>query len=154
MIALLFLVMRVLLSPALGSDLGAAAAGRPDLAPEVRQICRRESWGCRRIGVHVGHVKRKAVEVFAAAARRTGVAKGCPEVAPREWGPRGPHGHVPAHALRHLPRCSPPWVLDLPAVSGYVAAKRLEVLERRYKLTTPGARGHAWRHGVSCTCKG
>lgn len=154
MIALFVTLARILLDPLLGSDLGASIAGRADLAPEVQRICRVESWGCRRVGVHVGHVQRRPVEVFVAAARRSGVQEGCPAWGPAEWGPRGPHGHVPAHALRHLPRCSPPWVLDLPVVSGYVAARRLEVLERRYRLTTPKARAHAWRHGVGCSCGG
>ena len=105
-----------------------------------------------------GHVERKAEEVFVVAARRTGVVEGCPEVAAREWGPRGPHGHVPAHALKHLPRCSPPWVLDLPVVSGYVAARRLGCSSaatsspRPGPAGTPGVTGSHARAGVEGAC--
>ena len=154
-LAVLTTVLRLLLDPYLAHAAGAHMAGRPDLSDEIYRICRRESWGCRRIGVHLGHVERMRPEVFISAARRSGVLDGgcwTHQVAAVEWGPRGPHGHVPGHALRHLPRFSPPAVLDIPLVSVYVAAKRLEELASRYKRRTPEARAHAWRHGVRCRC--
>lgn len=133
-LAVITTILRLLLEPQLANDVGAHAAGHPEYAPEIFRICRRESWGCRRIGVHVGHVARLPPSVFVAA------------------GPRGPHGHVPGHALKHLPRCTPPAALDVPLVSAYVAARRLEELASRYRRRSPAARAHAWRHGVRCRC--
>ena len=154
-LAVLTTILRLLLESQLANDVGAYAAGRPEYAPEIFRICRRESWGCRRIGVHVGHVARLPPSVFVAAARRSGVFDGgcwTHRVAAVEWGPRGPHGHVPGHALKHLPRCTPPAALDVPLVSAYVAARRLEELASRYRRRSPAARAHAWRHGVRCRC--
>ena len=154
-LAVLTTLLRLLLDPGLANEAGAHAAGRADLAHEVYLICWRESWGCRRIGVHVGHVARRSASIFEAAARRSGALDAscwAHDVDAAEWGPRGPHGHVPAHALRHLPRCSPPRILDVPAVSAYVAAVRLAELESRYRRRTPKSRSHAWRHGVGCRC--
>jgi hypothetical protein len=45
---------------------------------------------------------------------------------PRDWSTRGAFGHVAAYALKYLP-CSPPWVLDVPIVSAWVAVQRLRV---------------------------
>lgn len=44
----------------------------------------------------------------------------------RDWSTRGAFGHVAAYAMPYLP-CSPPWVLDVPIVSAWVAVLRLRV---------------------------
>jgi hypothetical protein len=49
----------------------------------------------------------------------------------RDWSTRGAFGHVAAYALKYLP-CSPPWVLDVPVVSAWVAVQRLRVARRRH----------------------
>lgn len=42
----------------------------------------------------------------------------------RDWSTRGAFGHVAAYAIPYL-GCWPPWVLDLPLVSAWVARRRL-----------------------------
>ena len=43
-----------------------------------------------------------------------------------EWSTRGAFGLLAAYNARRLPRCSPPWVFDVPLVSAYVAAQRYQ----------------------------
>ena len=52
------------------------------------------------------------------------------------WSTRGPWGLVAAYSVPYLPGCWPPWVLDLPVVSAWVAVQRLRVAGRR---GAPGA---------------
>ncbi len=126
---------------------------RPDLAAEVRQLARVESRG-ERVGVHREHARRVPGRRFWASAVRAGWL--APEVCPAHvlgdgeaWGVRGPHGHAAALAVRYLGACVAPEVLDEPLVSAVVAVRRLVVLERVYKLRTPGERAEAWRRGAS-----
>lgn len=48
----------------------------------------------------------------------------------RDWSTRGAFGHVAAYGLPYVPGCWPPWVLDLPIVSAWVARERLAVARR------------------------
>lgn len=152
-----FLAALEAVDPADSARLGSQLAGRPEYAREIHRICRRESWGCRRVGVHVGHVQRVQAEVFLRRAARRGLVdtETCEAhaVDPVErWGPRGPHGNVGAYGVEHIQPCAAPELLDWPAVSAMVVARRLERLRVRYGRSTPAARGHAWRHGVDCRC--
>ena len=52
------------------------------------------------------------------------------------WSTRGPWGLVAAYSVPYLPGCWPPWALDLPVVSAWVAVQRLRVAGRR---GAPGA---------------
>lgn len=144
--------------PGESAEVGAQLAGRPEYAREIDSICRRESWGCRRVGVHVGHVQRVDARVFLRRAERRGLV----DVAACEahsggdvgrWGPRGPHGNVGAYGIEFIQPCAAPELLDWPAVSAMVVARRLERLRVRYGRSTPAARAHAWRHGVDCRCE-
>jgi hypothetical protein len=78
-----------------------------------------------------------------AAARRVGrrawqraVARGLldptcqPLGEPADWSSRGAWGQVAAYALPYLPACWPPWALDVPLVSAWVAVQRLRVARR------------------------
>lgn len=43
------------------------------------------------------------------------------------WSTRGPWGLVAAYSVPYLPGCWPPWALDVPVVSAWVALQRLRV---------------------------
>lgn len=153
-----FLAALEAVDPADSSEVGARIAGHPEYAREVRHICRRESWGCRRVGVHVGHVQRVDARVFLRRAERLGLVDVAACEAHRggtvdRWGPRGPHGNVGAYGIEYIQPCAAPELLDWPAVSAMVVARRLERLRVRYGRATPEARAHAWRHGVNCRCR-
>ena len=49
---------------------------------------------------------------------------------PADWSSRGAWGQVAAYAVPYLPPCSPPWVLDVPLVSAWVALQRLRFARR------------------------
>lgn len=143
--------------PADSASVGAQLAGHPEFASEVHRICRRESWGCRRVGVHIGHVSRVNPDVFLKRGRKLGLVDpdACPAHALEptgRWGPRGPHGNVGAYGVEYIQPCAAPDLLDWPAVSAMVVARRLERLRVRYGRSTSAARAHAWRHGVDCRC--
>lgn len=151
----LALVLRALaLDPVEACAAGARGAGHPDLALEVLAICERETAGCRRVGIHRGHVPRVPGLTFRRSA--TGLDPEACELhrggAPERWGIRGPHGHAAAFAVRYLGPCVAPEALDVPIVSAWTAARRLAVLRDRFGRRTAPARGHAWRHGVGCNC--
>ena len=68
------------------------------------------------------------------------------------WGIRGPHGNAPIYAMEHLQPCAAPEILDWPAVSAMVTARRLHRLRVRHGRRTAADRSHAWRHGIDCRC--
>lgn len=155
--ALAFLGSLAAVEPASSARIGSQLAGLPEYEREIHRICRSESWGCRRIGVHVGHVPRPGGEVF----HRKGVRRGiidperCPAHAGDDlarWGIRGPHGNAPIYALEYVQPCAAPELLDWPAISAMVTARRLERLRARHGRRTVAERSHAWRHGVKCRC--
>lgn len=47
------------------------------------------------------------------------------------WSTRGAWGLVAAYSVPYLPGCWPPWVLDFPVVSAWVALARLRAAGRR-----------------------
>lgn len=55
-----------------------------------------------------------------------------------DWSTRGSWGMVAAYAVPYLPGCWPPWSLDVPLVSAWVAVRRLRVA--RGRRSTPGLR--------------
>lgn len=156
MTVLLALILRALaLDPVEACAAGARGAGHPELAAEVLAICRTETAGCRRVGVHRGHVPRVPGATFRRAA--SGLDPEACELhrggAPERWGIRGPHGHAAAFAVGYLGPCVAPEALDVPIVSAWAAAKRLAALRQRYGRRTARERAHAWRHGVGCRCE-
>ena len=157
MILALAMVLRLLeLDPVEASAAGSRAAGHPELAGEVLAICRSETAGCRRVGIHRGHVPRVPGSSFRRSA--SGIDPEACDLhrggSPERWGIRGPHGHAAAYAVRYLGPCVAPEALDVPIVSAWVAARRLAVLRQRYGRRTARERAHAWRHGVGCRCGG
>jgi hypothetical protein len=50
---------------------------------------------------------------------------------PSSWSTRGPWGLVAAYSVPYLPGCWPPWALDVPLVSAWVARQRLRAAGRR-----------------------
>lgn len=110
---MLALIVRLLLDVRAATVLGATLAGEPDLAGTLVDVARRES-RLELVGVH---------EIDAGWSDR---------VRPRDcppgpgWSTRGAHGQIAAYALPYLgawARCRP-WVLDMPAVSAFAAARR------------------------------
>ena len=141
------------------SRIGAAIAGHPEMAAEVERTCVLESAGCRRLGLHRGHVPRRPGAEFGRAALARGWVdpERCPAHAggpPERWGIRGPHGHAGAYGARYLQPCAAPEALDVPLLSAIAAARRLWVLRVVYRRRTVAERRHAWRHGVACRCEG
>lgn len=158
LLALGYLAAADAVDPHEASRIGSALAGHPEMEAEVERTCRLESAGCRRIGVHRGHVPRKPSQAF----ERPAIARGyvdperCPAHAggpPERWGIRGPHGNAGAYGARYLQPCAAPELLDVPLWSAVVTARRLAVLRVRYGRRTVGERRHAWRHGVGCSCE-
>lgn len=157
--ALAYLAAADAVDPHDASRIGSAIAGHPELAAEVERTCALESAGCRRIGIHRGHVPRAPAQAFERPAIRAGLIdpERCPTHAggpPDRWGIRGAHGHAAAYAVRYLQPCAAPEALDVPLLSAIAAARRLHVLRVVYRRRTVGERRHAWRHGVGCSCEG
>lgn len=107
------LLLRTLLDVRFATHLGASLAGEPELAPRLVEIARRESRLHPLVGEHALDAR------WSAGLRPDGCSGG-------GWSTRGAHGQIAAYALPYLPavfRCSP-WVLDLPVVSAWAAARR------------------------------
>lgn len=51
---------------------------------------------------------------------------------PADWSTRGAWGQVAAYAVPYLPRCWPPWALDVPVISAWVAVQRYRVAQRSW----------------------
>ena len=162
--ALAFLGTVEATEPWAAARLGAVMAGHHEYAAEVLKTCRVESGGCKRIGIHRGHMQRKSGLAF----YRSALARGdvnpdeCPAhrdehvempVDPGRWGIRGAHGNAAAYAVEYLQECAAPEAMDVPLLSAIVTARRLHRLATRYGRKTARERGHAWRHGVGCECK-
>lgn len=112
--------------PVDASRVGAALAGYPELGPQLEAICRRES-GCSYVGLHDLDARhgsaawRNAVRVGwldpqRCATHRRGEAA--------RWSTTGAHGQLAAYSVRWLGLCAPPWVLRIPVVSAFAAARR------------------------------
>lgn len=121
MMALLALL---LLPPVPASHLGAALAGYPDLGPTLAAITRRESSG-QWVSIHPGD-SWAAPHAWRGALARGWLSSSCGwHSSPDGMSTRGSFGLIASYSLRHLGLpCLPPWVLDVPIVSAFVAAKR------------------------------
>jgi hypothetical protein len=107
------LILRLGLDVRAATLVGAALAGEPQIGPLLVEVARRES-RLQLVGIH-------AIDSRWSAQLRPA---GCEGQA--GWSTRGAHGMMAAYALPYLPavlRCSP-WVLDVPLVSAYAAARR------------------------------
>lgn len=114
----------VLLDPAPAARVVAAVRGIPEAAPALIEICWRES-RCRRVGLHPldGWISRVA---YPRAVRAGRLRPGCQPPDPVAWASRGAWGLVAAYHVDHLGvPCLPPWILDVPAVSAWIAAGKL-----------------------------
>lgn len=111
------------LTPAQAAHVAAWAHGRPDIAEALVGICHRES-RCQPVGVHDidAHLSARAYwgQVGLGHLRRWCQRHG----APGRWSTRGAWGLQAASHWRYLPACYPPEVLDVPAVSAWVAARK------------------------------
>jgi hypothetical protein len=106
--------------PRAAAYVAATVLGRPDIAPALVRVCRRESL-CQPIGVHPGDAGRSL------ASWRSQVGLG-------HLDPRGLNA---ADHWQYLPRCYAPAVLDVPLVSAFVAA-------RKYLRRCDGERARGW----------
>lgn len=118
-------LLRLALDPRFASHLGAALAGDPELGSALERVCEREAPRCRLVGVHERDrwMHRRA---WLAAVRVGWLDPGrCEwhELEAAAWSTSGPWGMVRAYSLHHL-GCAPAWLLDLPIVGAFVAARR------------------------------
>jgi len=131
MLAALLWLQLFTLPPEPATRAGAAMAGRPDLARELVDICRRESPGndcATLVGSHPPTANR-ARAMYRKAIQRGWLAT-CPlntasDTADQDrFGVRGAHGLSAAYSLWHIGDCLAPEVLDVPFLSAVIAARR------------------------------
>jgi len=121
---MLGIALALLLSwhPPYAARLASVLTGRPDLAPVLVRICRRES-RCRPIGVHDIDAHLSARGWW--GQRRLGhIDPSCQPYGRGGWGTRGAWGLSAASHWHYLPRCYRPEILDYPLVSALVAARK------------------------------
>lgn len=110
---MLAFILRLVFDGRVATLAGAALAGHSELGPTLIDVARRES-RLELIGVH-------AIDARWSASLRPQECFG-----QDGWSTRGIHGMMAAHALQYAPRwarCSP-WILDIPIVSAWLAARR------------------------------
>ena len=118
----------------LANDTALAVRVFDDGSHTLRTICNRESPQCSAVGIHAGdsvwshrvHSRAVAVGILRPAtciwhSRGNG----------QRWSTRGAFGMMAAYSMQYLSICAPPEVLDIPIVSAYIAAKRLQVARKR-----------------------
>lgn len=121
------------------------ALGRPDLAPELRAICARES-KCKAVSIHNGD-RSFARTMYHNAVRAKWLS---PQTCKHHrgevtrFGVRGAWGTSAAYTLWHLGVCLPPEVLDIPIVAAYATAKRMIYQCKRYRACDPKRRHELW----------
>jgi len=104
---LLSLILRILFDARVASHVGAALAGHPEHAAKLIKICEREAPHCQLRGVH---------ENDRWMEKTLGIGNGT----------RGVHGMVYAFAAPYLPKfLQISWLLDVPLVSAFAAARRI-----------------------------
>lgn len=142
--AWLFELLLVIVDPVASSALAAVVVGEPELAPELLQICRRESH-CRWVGAHPADVWAGAV-MQRKALRAGWLDPQCRHHrgAPERYSTRGVHGLSASYSLRFIEACVPPEVLDVPLVSAVVAARRARGQCRAHGACTSSARHRLW----------
>ena len=143
MLAVLELI-RIAFNPLLGTVVGAALAGEPQLSKELTRICRRESH-CRLVGAHVRDVWAGPVMAKKAKARGWLQAE-CfwHRGDATRFSTRGIHGMSAAYSLRFVDTCLPPEALDIPLVSAYIAAKRSRFMCERHGACNRKERHRRW----------
>jgi hypothetical protein len=148
-------VRLVSLGPVEASIAAARILGAPGWTSEVLDLVKVESRGVA-VSVHRQHARRVAGRRFWARAVRVGWLDPvtCPEHQLGDGdrhGIRGAHGLAAAYSVRYLGACVAPELLDVPIASAIVVVRRLEVLDREYKLHDRPARMRAWRRGIANT---
>lgn len=126
---MLALLLAALLDPRTAAVVGATIAGHPGYAPQLVEICERESL-CSAIGVHPDDAGRSR----SAWAMAVGVGKLDPTCQPHRrhaWSTRGAYGTMAAFTVSHLGECLPPWVLDVPLLAAIAATRRAHAPECR-----------------------
>lgn len=107
------LLLRLALDVRVATIAGASLAGHPELGPALVDVARRES-RLELVSVHAIDSRWSASLRPSGCSGRDG------------WSTRGAHGQMAAYALRYAPgwaRCAP-WLLDVPIVSAWLAARR------------------------------
>jgi hypothetical protein len=143
-LAWIFELLLVVFDPVTSSAVAAVVVGQPELAPELVEICRRESH-CRWVGMHAPDAWA-GTRMFRNALRvgwldpRCGFHRGARE----RFSTRGVHGLSAAYSLRFVGGCLPPEVLDVPLVSAIAAARRAREQCRRYAACTTESRRRMW----------
>jgi hypothetical protein len=131
MLAALLWLQLFTLPPEPATRAGAAMAGRPDLAGELVDICRRESPGhdcATRVGSHPP-AANLARAMYRKAVKRGWLATCALNTAADttdqdRFGVRGAHGLSAAYSLWHIGDCLAPETLDVPFLSAVIAARR------------------------------
>lgn len=116
------LLLRAVFDPRVAAHVGAALAGHPELGAVLERVCDRES-DCELVSIHRGDAR------WSTWAWRTAIRSG--RIDPRcqplhdGWSTRGAWGTMAAFTVVHtgLP-CAPAWVLDIPLVGAFAAARR------------------------------
>jgi len=121
----LALIIRLLsLDPAPAARVVSIAAGIPEAAPALIEICHRES-RCSRIGLHARDAWT-STRAYRRAVRAGKLHSWCQPPHHSDWGSRGAWGLMAAYHLDALGApCLPPQVLDIPIVSAWVALDKL-----------------------------
>lgn len=100
--------------------------GKPEYAAILRRICWRES-RCKPLRMHAID-RNYSTSVWRYAVRRRRLR---PQTClfhrnPQQWSTSGPFGLMRGYHWQFLGNpCLPPWVLDIPLVSAYVAYRKL-----------------------------
>ena len=135
---MLFVSLLYLLSlgPEEAIEQAARDLGRPDIAPELLRICKRES-NCKPIGIHLRDA-RPGASSYAGQVHLKHLDPTCqPKGDWRRWGTRSLFGMNAADAWPYMPECYQPEWLDIPYVASLAAAKF-------YIAKCDGKRGRRW----------
>ena len=117
------LVLLLNLGPAEAIEEAARRVGRPDIAPQLMKVCRRES-RCEAIGVHEVDARPEASS-YRGQVRLGHLDESCqPRGDWKRWGTRGMMGLNAADHWQWLPECYEPEMLDTPIVSAMIAARK------------------------------
>lgn len=116
----LLLAVLAAMPPVPASWVAAALLGRPDIAPALARVCRRES-RCTAIGIHERDAWSSSQQ-WHGQLRLGHLDDRCQSRA-QGWATRGAFGLSAASMWPFLPRCYDPAILDLPIVSALVAGQ-------------------------------
>lgn len=101
--------------------------GNPEYAPILRRICWRES-KCKPLHMHAMDQRySRSVWRYAVQRRRLYPRTCAFHRNPNQWSTSGPFGLMRGYHWHFLGNpCLPPWILDIPLVSAYVAHQKLQ----------------------------